>query len=130
MDIVSILRNELGELQAGDKLEAHLEDAARRDPPAARILAKAAQTHRERHAVYGDNYRMVGKIMAVLFPEGVKLKTEADHNRFHILMLVVVKLTRYATNWRSGGHRDSLTDLSAYAAMLEAIDEELEKGDG
>lgn len=88
------------------------------------VLEQAAKTYRERHAVYGDNYRMVGKIMAVLFPGGVKLETEADHNRFHIFMLEVVKLTRYANNWARGGHEDSQLDLSVYAAMLVEIDRE------
>lgn len=89
------------------------------------VLEKASETFRERHAVYGDNYRMVGAVMTALFPSGVKLETEDDHNRFHIFMLEIVKLTRYAQNWSVGGHEDSQLDLSVYAAMLVSIDREV-----
>lgn len=89
------------------------------------VLRKAAETFEERHAVYGDNYKIVGAVMAALFPQGIELKTADDHNRFHILMLEVVKLTRYVQNWQSGGHEDSQMDLSVYAAMLVSIDNEI-----
>lgn len=89
------------------------------------VLEKAADTYRERRAVYGENFRAVGRVMKALFPKGVNLETEDDHNRFHILMLEVVKLTRYAENWHRGGHEDSQLDLSVYAAMLVQIDREI-----
>lgn len=89
------------------------------------ILQDAASTFKERHEVYGDNWRTVGRVMKALFPKGVALNTEDDHNRFHILMLEVVKLTRYVENWSSGGHEDSQLDLSVYAAMLVQIDREI-----
>jgi hypothetical protein len=89
------------------------------------ILEKSAETFRARNAVYGDNYLKVGKVMAALFPDGVTLRTVDDHNRFHIFMLAVVKLTRYVHNWDATGHADSCHDLTVYAAMLESIDEEI-----
>lgn len=92
---------------------------------AADLLSEAADIFRQRHKVYGDNYRKVGKVMADLFPRGVELVTEDDHNRFHLFMLQVVKLTRYTENWDRGGHKDSMDDLAVYAAMLNAIDEEI-----
>lgn len=61
--------------------------------------------------------------MAALFPDGVKLETKEDHNRFHIFMLVLVKLSRYCVNWEQGGHQDSIHDAAVYCAMLESIDE-------
>lgn len=88
------------------------------------VLERAAETFRERHAVYGDNYKLVGAVMTALFPNGIILKTAQDHNRFHILMLEIVKLTRYVQNWNEGGHEDSQLDLSVYAAMLVSIDRE------
>jgi len=36
------------------------------------ILDEMADTFRQRNAVYGDNYRMVGKMMAVLFPRACR----------------------------------------------------------
>jgi len=86
------------------------------------ILREAAKTFSEKNAVYKDNYLMVGQIMKDLFPSGINLKTEHDHNRFHILMLLVVKLSRYAIAWEEGGHQDSIRDAAVYAAMLEMID--------
>lgn len=87
------------------------------------ILKEAAKLFEDRNAVYGDNYLKVGQIMACLFPEGVELKTSEDHDRFHILMLVVVKLSRYVHSWQTGGHPDSTFDGSIYMAMLHHIDQ-------
>lgn len=89
------------------------------------ILDRAAETFRQRRAVYGENFRAVGRVMKALFPEGIPLKTVDDHNRFHILMLEVVKLTRYCENWSRGGHEDSQIDQSVYCAMLVQIDQEI-----
>lgn len=92
---------------------------------AADFLDEAAQTFRDRNAVYGDNFKRVGAVMAALFPDGITLKTEDDHNRFHIFALCVIKLTRYTQNWSKGGHPDSIHDNTVYSAMLEAIDAEI-----
>lgn len=86
------------------------------------FLEEGAATYRERNAVYGDNYLRVGGALAALFPDGVTLKTEDDHNRFHIFALKVVKLSRYCVNWEKGGHEDSLLDDTVYGAMLLEID--------
>lgn len=101
-----------------------------------KILENAAEIYRERNLVYGDNYRNVGKIMAVLFPAGLNLITEDDHNRFHLFFLEIVKITRYAQNFGKGGHEDSQLDLSVYAAMMVEVDRDaiarkndLEKGE-
>ena len=85
------------------------------------ILREAAKTFEERNAVYGSNYKMVGEVMVGLFPDGITLKTAHDHNRFQILMLMAVKLTRYTVNWEKG-HHDSIRDNTVYSAMLEMID--------
>lgn len=82
------------------------------------ILADMANTYRERNAIYGDNYKMVGPIMEILFPDGV------DHNtlgadQFHLFELVIVKLTRFAISGLT--HQDSIHDSAVYCAMIEAI---------
>ena len=89
------------------------------------FLSKGADIFRKRNAVYGNNYLNVGKCFIGLFPDGIELKTEDDFNRFHIFMLGVVKLTRYANNWKNGGHLDSSDDAMVYLAMLSSIDEEI-----
>lgn len=85
------------------------------------ILMEAANTFRTRGNVYKDNYRTVGLVMKALFPDGITLKTAEDHERFHIFMLGVVKMTRYVKNWATG-HQDSVHDQTVYSAMLEMID--------
>lgn len=86
-------------------------------------LKEAAKLYAERNKIYGDNYKRVGQVMKGLFPDGVKLSTEQDYNRWHLLELLVVKLTRYCNNWASGGHEDSITDLGVYAFMCREADE-------
>ena len=88
------------------------------------ILTEAAATFKERNAEYGDNWKMVGKVMHGLFPCGVILSTSDDWNRMHILLLKVVKLTRYTNNWKHG-HLDSIRDDTVYGALLEMIDTEI-----
>lgn len=92
--------------------------------PVPQMLREAAAVFEERNLVYKDAYRKVGPIMEALFPDGVKLAVSEDHNRFHILMLIVVKLTRYSSAF-DGGHPDSITDISTYAAMLAGLDREM-----
>lgn len=89
------------------------------------FLTAAADTFKERNAQYGDNWTMVGEVMKGLFPNGVTLNTTDDWNRMHILLLKLVKLTRYTVNWNKGGHADSIRDDTVYGAMLESIDEEI-----
>lgn len=88
-------------------------------------MSESAATFKSRNAEYGDNWRMVGETMKALFPNGVTLRTADDHNRFHIFMLKIVKLSRYAINWEKGGHQDSIHDDGVYSAMLEMIDGEI-----
>lgn len=85
------------------------------------ILREAADLFQLRNMTYGDNYKRVGEIMVGFFPDGITLKTAQDHNRFHIFMLMAVKLSRYAINWEKG-HQDSIRDNTVYSAMLEMID--------
>lgn len=91
-------------------------------PYVGELLRSAADLFDERNAVYGNNFEMVGKLMVAMFPDGITLKTEEDHNRFHLFMLKVVKLSRYAINYENGGHQDSLDDDIVYTAMVGALD--------
>ena len=91
-------------------------------PEVGEILRRSADLFDERNAVYGNNYEMVGEIMAKMFPDGVTLVTADDHNRFHLFMLKIVKLTRYVVQWQNGGHKDSIEDDIVYSAMVAALD--------
>jgi len=89
------------------------------------MLRQAAETYDQRNQLYGDNYKRFGPIMALLFPHGLKLVTDDDHNRFGVLVQCVSKMTRYAEQFDQGGHDDSLLDLSVYANMLRELDMEI-----
>ena len=86
-------------------------------------LREMAKLFAERNAVYKDNFRMVGKLMEAMFPEGIELKTKEDHNKFHLFMLAIVKLSRYAINYQDG-HKDSIDDMIVYMSMVAALDAE------
>lgn len=90
------------------------------------ILASAAETFRERNQTYGENYRNIGPVLATMFPAGVTLKTAEDFQRFHYAVLLVVKLTRWASSGLT--HIDSIHDAAVYAAMAqEATEDETNK---
>lgn len=82
------------------------------------ILHEMAETYRERNKVYGDNYKMVGKLMAVLFPNGVPPELVVQPH-FHLFELKLVKLSRFAISNLT--HHDSIHDDAVYSAMIESI---------
>lgn len=88
---------------------------------AADLLVQMAATYRERNALYGNNYKEFGLIMEAIFPNEILLSTPDDFNRFALLVQIVAKVTRYAKNFHSGGHIDSIHDVGVYAAMLEEL---------
>ena len=83
------------------------------------ILVEMGETFRERNKVYGDNYKRVGEVMSVLFPDGVELKTVEDYNIWHLFELMIVKLTRFTNSNLT--HEDSIHDAAGYAAMVESL---------
>jgi len=86
--------------------------------PVPEILEEMAETFRERNKIYKDNYRTTGKVMAILFPDGVPSELVVqDH--FHLFELILVKISRYAISGLT--HIDSIHDAAVYAAMCEAI---------
>lgn len=93
-------------------------NAAAKDKNAADILEGMAKTFRERNAVYGDNYKMVAKLVAVLFPNGVPPELVVT-DQWHLFELKLVKLSRFAISNLT--HQDSIHDDGVYSAMIEAI---------
>ena len=90
----------------------------KKEKTAADVLAEMSNTFRERNAVYGDNYKMVAKIVAILLPNGVPPELVVT-DQFHLFELIIVKLTRFSVSHLS--HKDSIHDTAVYAAMIEAI---------
>lgn len=90
-------------------------------PSTAVILEDMAETFRRRNKDYGDNYKMVGPVMEVFFPEGVSPDLlHSDH--FHLFELIIVKLSRFAVSGMT--HLDSIHDSGVYCAMIESIIQE------
>lgn len=87
-------------------------------------LADLGKLFEERNALYKDNYKNFGKTLMGLFPNGITLKTAEEFNRFALFLQIVHKQSRYAQNVTSGGHADSLDDISVYAQMLREYDDE------
>jgi hypothetical protein len=85
------------------------------------ILDEAAETFRQRNAVYGDNYKRFPIAFLALFPGHriPEITNPADASRLQLLMQILNKCTRYAENLTKGGHLDSARDICVYAAMLE-----------
>ncbi len=92
-------------------------------PPrtAADVLQDAANTFRERNAVYKDNYKQVAQLVKIFFPGGVPPELVV-RDQWHLFELMLVKLSRFAISGLQ--HQDSIRDTAVYAAMIEAIIEE------
>ena len=87
------------------------------------ILKSGAATFEERGKIYGDNYLRIGAVLSALFPHGIEFRSDAENNRYHLFMMILVKLTRLAIAMERGGtHLDSIHDIMVYAAMWESLD--------
>jgi uncharacterized protein YeaC (DUF1315 family) len=91
-----------------------------------KILEAGAKTYKERHDMYGDNYKRFGKILMELFPEGIHITNAEEASCLNLLIQIQGKITRYAEmlSIGRGGHVDSAHDACVYAAMLESITDE------
>lgn len=87
-------------------------------------LFEKAELYEKKNAEYGDSYHMHGKLMKIMFPEGVTLNSVDDFNRWGVFIQIMTKICRYVNSFETGGHDDSLDDLSVYAMMLKELDNE------
>lgn len=82
------------------------------------ILNSAGKLFEERNDQYGSCYERHGKILNVLFPNGIKLKGEKEMSIFSHFNAVLGKLNRAAINIDKGEfHFDSFEDAIVYLAM-------------
>ena len=93
-------------------------NAPKEEENAGSILNEMASTFAKRREVYKDNYKMVPKLMKVLFPDGVPSDL-VTKEQFHLFELKLVKLSRFAISELT--HKDSVHDDGVYSAMIEAI---------
>ena len=97
------------------------------------MLQDCISIREDRHATYGNSFyggaqKQHGHVMKTFFPEGVKLNTPDDINRYGCFSAMVGKLIRYANNFENGGHEDSVVDIPVYSTMLRELDEEINNG--
>ena len=89
------------------------------------ILRGMAETYEEKAKEYGERqYLHIGKMLEVMYPNGLTLKGADEFNRLHLFILMMVKISRYSQNFKRGGHQDSTHDLAVYTSMLEAFEDE------
>ncbi|WES82492.1 3'-phosphatase, 5'-polynucleotide kinase [Pseudomonas phage SG1] len=81
-------------------------------------LSAAAEVFRARQSTYGRNDLMYGKIMEILFPNGLVAKTADDHRLALFVMHMVGKLTRLANSGFKDA--DSALDSINYSAFVHA----------
>ncbi|AKJ71589.1 polynucleotide kinase [Pseudomonas phage phiKTN6] len=81
-------------------------------------LYAAAEVFRARQSAYGRNDLMYGKIMEILFPNGLVAKTADDHRLALFVMHMVGKLTRLANSGFKDA--DSALDSINYSAFVHA----------
>jgi hypothetical protein len=62
-------------------------------------------------------------MLEALFPDGITLDDPVEWGRMYLLLQIINKIDRYATNLKRGGHVDSMRDTAVYAAMLIEYDE-------
>ena len=85
---------------------------------AADVLSQMAATFRERNAIYQNNFEMVPKLVAILFPKGVPSELVLTP-QWHLFELKLVKLCRFAISGLQ--HVDSIHDDAVYSALIESI---------
>lgn len=86
------------------------------------LLREGAALYEERNKTYGDNYKISGPTMALLFPNGLPPMSAEQWNRFGVWFMVFTKCQRYAQGFRNGTfHNDTAKDIKVYGAMLEEL---------
>jgi hypothetical protein len=74
---------------------------------------------------YGNAKEVAGKIMKMMFPNGIKLETDHQFNEFNMFVMIMSKFIRFANLSQSKGVpnfesiEDTLKDLGNYAFILK-----------
>ena len=85
-------------------------------------LESLGKLYKERNKQYGNAYMKAGRTLKNIFPKYRNI-SENEWGRIALVVLMVVKITRYGNNIEKG-HEDSLKDLSVYAQMAAHYDED------
>lgn len=93
--------------------------AAARSP--ADCLQAGVALFKQRNHTYREAYIAFGDVMAALYPDGINISGADRFAELGILVQIVSKITRMTGNKDLAIHRDSVSDLKVYAAMLESL---------
>jgi hypothetical protein len=86
------------------------------------LLQDGAALYAERNKQYGDNYKLNGAMMQLLFPNGIPPQDAEGWNAFGVWFMVFTKAQRYAQGFTIGErHNDTAKDIKVYGAMLEEL---------
>lgn len=96
-----------------------------RSNPLAR-LEELAEIQSQRAEVYG-NYKIIGRVMDALYPDGFLVKGPDEWNRIILFLMIQNKLARISNGIPTSSHRDSLDDISIYAQMLANFEDDLDE---
>lgn len=79
-----------------------------------RIAAEIGKLVTERNRTYGDSARGCDKIMAILYPDGIRPEQYRD-------ALLVVRILDKLSRIAHGQRQDSYADIAGYAVLGEAM---------
>lgn len=99
-------------------------EMVRRNKTVPDLLREGADLYAERNKAYGDNYKLNGHMMTLLFPEGLPPMDAEGWNQFGVWFMIFTKAQRYAQGFRVPGgkrHNDTAKDTKVYGAMLEEL---------
>jgi len=82
------------------------------------ILKELSDLYLEKNKEYGDAWKRQGEVLHALYPEGITLSCPDDYLRFHLMVQIVIKTNRIATD---KNHKDSPRDLAVFCAMLASV---------
>ena len=86
------------------------------------LLSEGAELYAERNKTYGDNYKLNGAMMTLLFPDGIPPLDAEGWNQFGVWFMIFTKAQRYAQGFKHGArHNDTAKDIKVYGAMLEEL---------
>lgn len=88
------------------------------------LAAKIGETVAEKNAAYGDSYQVAGRIMQLLFPDGISVEQIPVAL---VLVRMLDKFVRIANGDAKYGGEDPALDIAGYGLLLHELITSLQK---
>lgn len=86
------------------------------------LLREKAKLFEEKGKQYGHSYKTFGEVMAILFPEGLEIRSVEEWNRLGVFQMIIHKVIRSSNKlFDDQKALDSFQDLQVYGAMMEEL---------